>query len=368
MAGKARHYFAAGNTAAGAYNLYESAFQGVRTLFILTGGPGTGKSTTISRIAGLALERGCDVEMFHCPSDSGSLDGLILTALRIGIVDGEACRLAPAEIPGARVHFVDVGRAVDKDKLAADKDRIIELERRIREAYGKAYETFAKALKIHDEWEAYYISSMRFDDANELTRELIESLFGARALNKKSRVRHLFLGAATPAGAVDFIPNLTEDTERRIFLKGRPGSGKSTLLKKICSAAEARGFDAEVFHCGFDPNSLDMLIFPELKTAIFDSTAPHEHDPSKETDEIVDLYERAMTPGTDEKYAEPIAEVRAKYKETMRLATNRLAEARSLYEQLKRVHISATDYAVVESIYGRLREEIEERIRLSGDC
>ena len=31
------------------------------------------------------------------------------------------------------------------------------------------------------------------------------------------------------------------------------------MLKSLASASESRGFDVQVFHCGFDPNSLDML-------------------------------------------------------------------------------------------------------------
>ena len=95
-------------------------------------------------------------------------------------------------------------------------------------------------------------------------------------MNKPSKVQHRFLGAATPVGAVDFVPNLTEDVPKRYFIKGRPGSGKSTMLKKIVAEGEKRGFDIEVYHCGFDPNSLDMIIIRELGIAIFDSTAPHE--------------------------------------------------------------------------------------------
>ena len=47
MAGKTKHYFAGGHTARGFYPLYESNLQGLDRIFILKGGPGTGKSTLI---------------------------------------------------------------------------------------------------------------------------------------------------------------------------------------------------------------------------------------------------------------------------------------------------------------------------------
>ena len=156
---------------------------------------------------------------------------------------------------------------------------------------------------------------MDFEKANQLTDSLLTSFFGEVTLNKPSKVQHRFLGAATPVGAVDFVPNLTEDVPKRYFIKGRPGSGKSTMLKKIVAEGEKRGFDIEVYHCGFDPNSLDMIIIRELGIAIFDSTAPHEYFRSRDSDEIIELYGTIIAEGTDEKFAEPIRECTVKYRE-----------------------------------------------------
>lgn len=365
MAGAAKHYFAGGNTAIGPFSLYESAFQGMERLFLLTGDPGTGKSAIIGRVAQTMLERGFDVQLFHCPLDSDALDGLIVTDLKVGLVDGAACRMELAELPGAEVTFIDLGQAVDAEGIASSAEYIAQFDGQVKASFARAYETFAKALRIHDEWEKFYIESMIFAEANHVVQELVESLFGDRELSKDARVRHLFLGAATPAGAVDFIPNLTEDAERRIFVKGRPGSGKSTMLKKLVSAAGERGFDVDVFHCGFDPNSLDMLVFPELKLAIFDSTAPHEHFPSRETDEILDMYERTMIPGTDEKHAESLAEIKARYADAMQQATAQLAEAKKLYDRIKDIYSFATDFRVVDGIRERLQAEIDGMIKVS---
>ena len=49
-----------------------------------------------------------------------------------------------------------------------------------------------------------------------------------------------------------------------------------------------------------------MVIVRELGFAIFDSTSPHEYYPDSTwpADEIVDMYERCITPGTDEQHHE----------------------------------------------------------------
>ena len=102
------------------------------------------------------------------------------------------------------------------------------------------------------------------------------------------------------------IDNLNIEIEEGelVGIIGHTGSGKSTLLKKLMVHAQMKGLDVEVYHCGFDPNSLDMILLPELDTVIFDSTAPHEYFPSRENDVVVDMYKELITEGTDETYAE----------------------------------------------------------------
>lgn len=205
---------------------------------------------------------------------------------------------------------------------------------------------------------------MDFLEANKLTDELIGLFYGNDNITEKnSKVKHRFLGAATPSGAVDYIQNLTEEIEKRYFIKGRAGSGKSTMLKKIAAAGEERGFDVEIYHCGFDPNSLDMVIIPEKSIAIFDSTAPHEYFPDRENDEIIDMYERCIKPGTDEKYAIEIERTTNSYKAKMKEAISYLAEAKVLRDELEAIYIGAMDFSKVDKIQSQLIEEIESIIK-----
>ena len=132
------------------------------------------------------------------------------------------------------------------------------------------------------------------------------------------------------------------------------------MLKKLAAAAEVRGVDVEVYHCGFDPHSLDMVIFRELGIAIFDSTAPHEYFPSRDGDEIIDMYELLIAPGTDEIFADQIKPIAANYKNKMIEATSYLAKAKELHDELEEIYIAAMDFSVVEQIQSNIAEEIRE--------
>lgn len=359
MAGNIIHYFAGGNTARGFYSLYDECLKGLERIFILKGGPGTGKSTLIKDIGSKWVEKGYNIEYLHCSSDNKSVDGVIIPSLKVGIVDGTAPHVIEPKVPGAIEEYVNLGEAWSSEKLAAKKEEIIALNQQVSNAFQNAYSTFAEALKIHDDWEKIYIDNMDFEKANRLTDKLLQSFFGNMALNKKAEVKHRFLGAATPDGAVDYVPNLTEGLKTRYFIKGRPGSGKSTMLKKLAAEGEARGLDVEIYHCGFDPHSIDMVIFRELGIAIFDSTAPHEYFPTREGDEIIELYGTVIDGMTDDLFADKIAPLATSYKEKMKKAISYLAEAKALREQLEKIYIEAMDFSVVTAHKEKIEAEIE---------
>lgn len=358
MIENASHYFARGNTAHGAHFLYKSAFQGLDKLLVLTGPPGTGKSTIIRKLADSLVDRGQHVQCFHSPLRPDELDGIIATELKVGIVDQQACEWFAESGAGATIEF-DFGAALDNRGISTETlERIEELKGKLVAAYSIAYESFATALRIHDEWETFYIESMDFGKADQITQELIQELYAGHENGTPTLARHLFFGAATPKGAFDFIQSLTGQLDRRIFIKGRPGSGKSTLLKKLAAAAEEKGIEVQVFHCGFDPNSLDMLIFPRLSTAIFDSTSPHEYFPDRDGDEILDMYVRTMAPGTDETYAAEIAGIKERYSAKMKEATSHLAAAEAIDSQIKSFYTAATDFSIVEQLRLQLQSEL----------
>lgn len=356
----AKHYFACGNTAKGFQNLFASNLANLDRIFILKGGPGNGKSSFMKRV-GQNYEKQYLVEYIHCSSDSNSLDGVIVRELGFGIVDGTAPHVIEPTVPGCVEEYVNLGCAWVTRKLKTKKKEIMKLQDEIAVCYSRAYEAFARGMKVHDEWEKIYINNMDFDKTNELSEMVIKDILKDHSFEKESKVYHRFFGAATCDGLVDFVENIIEPIENRYFIKGRPGSGKSTMLKKLMVHAQMKGLDVEVYHCGFDPNSLDMILLPEISTVIFDSTAPHEYYPSRETDVIVDMYKELITEGTDEKYAEELADITTRYRSCIREGVSYLKKAKELHDQLEAYYIEATEFRVVDVMLNQLLIDIEKR-------
>ena len=83
-------YFLGGNTPAGFYSLYHQLSDPTRTraLYIVKGGPGSGKSTLMRRVERHAQAAGLETQEVLCSGDPDSLDAVILPQLGAAVVDG----------------------------------------------------------------------------------------------------------------------------------------------------------------------------------------------------------------------------------------------------------------------------------------
>ena len=91
---------------------------------------------------------------------------------------------------------------------------------------------------------------------------------------------HFFLGANSAEGFYGLYDQLLDARlYDLIILKGTPGCGKSTFMRRAAAALEERGLETVYIHCSGDPESLDGVIAPAIRTAIVDGTAPHVLEP-----------------------------------------------------------------------------------------
>lgn len=354
-----KNFYAGSNSSQGFYSLYDQAINELDRLYILKGGPGTGKSTFMRKIGLVMVEKGYDLEYLHCSSDNKSIDGIIIPKLKVGIVDGTAPHIIEPKYPGVVEKVVDLGAFRNDAYLAQFKQQIISTTNDISVNYKAAYKTMQEAKKIHLKREEIYVESMSFEKADDVTKDLLRSIFSVSfEKEEKPKVTKRFFGAATPKGAVNFIDNITEDLTKRYIIKGRPGSGKSTLMKKIGSHAEKNGLSVEYYPCAFDPNSIDMVIIPSLSVAVVDGTAPHVVDPYRLNDIVVDMFQLCMDTTVEETHKEALKELNTSYQNKMTLATNFLSEAKRLHDRLEEFYKQSMDFEKVD----KKREEVLQEI------
>ena len=141
--GKISKYFAAANSYNGFVSFFEDVFPSEKfdRIYVLKGGPGTGKSSFMKKASAALKDKGCDIEEIYCSSDPNSLDGLIAKKnfKQIAIIDGTAPHERDAVIPGAIDEIINLGNSWDSRWLSGNKDRITSIGKEKSKAYKSAY-------------------------------------------------------------------------------------------------------------------------------------------------------------------------------------------------------------------------------------
>jgi hypothetical protein len=138
-----RGYFAACNGYSGFYSLFDRTFNPLchDRVFVLKGGPGTGKSTIMKGVIKWANSNRIFSEAIYCSSDPLSLDGVILRRENksIAILDGTAPHTYDPKYPGVKDEIINLGEGFNNTKLASFGDKVCALGKQKSEAYEDAY-------------------------------------------------------------------------------------------------------------------------------------------------------------------------------------------------------------------------------------
>ena len=141
-------FFASANSGRGFINYYGDIFKNLKKHYIIKGGPGTGKSSLMKAVAKAAKSQGMSVECFYCSSDPGSLDGIIINELSVGITDGTAPHTADPCYPGVTDEIIDMSQFWDKNILEQTKEKIIETVNTKSKLYRDVYSYLNAALSL----------------------------------------------------------------------------------------------------------------------------------------------------------------------------------------------------------------------------
>lgn len=163
-AAKSRHLFASAITPLGPVTHWPSLLQGVTRLHSIQGLPGSGKSTVIARAVELADTLGLDTEVFHRPLDPAKLDGVIIPALKLAVVNsGLPFSFDPAKVAGLQVAGEhDLSAFLDQNVLERYAEEIKGATERHRSAFNRGSEYIRLAKAEHDVMETFYIPAMDF--------------------------------------------------------------------------------------------------------------------------------------------------------------------------------------------------------------
>jgi len=365
VGGKVREFFPGGNTSYGFYSFYDFIIDKDATrIFCIKGGPGVGKSTFMKAIGQAMLERGFDVEYHNCSSDNNSIDGVVIPAIKVALIDGTAPHIVDPKTPGAIDEIINLGEYWDEKGLRANRDEVIASRNRVSRLFKIAYSSLKEAKVIHDEWESYITESMDFAPVNKITRYVANEVFSdvEPDYTRVAKARHLFGSAITPQGPVNKLDSILVDVENVYILRGEPGVGKSTFMEKMLARAQEMGIDTEVFHCPLDPVKLDFLVIPKLKVAFINGTEPLKVDLKRFTTTEID-FDQFLDPEILDIYEKEIDSCKERFWEAYNRAVYYISQAKKVHDEMEEYYIPNMNFVKINE----KRDEILNRILKYAD-
>ena len=137
-------YFLGANSAIGFCSCYDSFCADANDfLYIIKGGPGSGKSTFMKKIGEAAEAAGLDVHYVRCSGDPNSLDGVYLPQRHLGYVDGTAPHVIEPKYPGVSGCYLDFSSYFDIKALRHISGSIRRFNISYKAVYQKAYDQLA---------------------------------------------------------------------------------------------------------------------------------------------------------------------------------------------------------------------------------
>ena len=335
-------FFLGAGTGNGFYSLFDELCDpdaGDR-LCILKGGPGTGKSSLLKKLAAAADKKGVYCQRIWCASDPDSLDAVLLPGLRFSAADGTAPHVLEPAYPGVCETLADLGRFRDDGRLRENAGEILRLTRENRDAHKRCAAFLKGAAAAEKEIRAVAESELDRAKADAFAARLAEKELGAAA-SQPGRTARRFLTALTPKGVTTFFCTVRNICDRVILLEDETGAAAARILAGLTAAAAAAGTDAIRCLSPFSPSDTAQLIIPARRLAV--CTVNRRFTYPGEAARVVRCG-RFYAAGMEKRHKNRFAFCRKTADELLEEAFLRQKAAKGIHDALERYYVAAMDF------------------------
>lgn len=266
-------YFLGANAPSGFYSLYDQLIvpETARSIYILKGGPGCGKSTLMRKVASLARQAGEETEYILCSGDPDSLDAAVFPRLGVALVDGTAPHVVEPKYPGVVESYVNLGECYDKEALGDLRREIMDCMKGYKGCYQRAYRCLGAAAEVEEDVRATLLTQQLEQRLSKRARGILSREVRRNKGTRPGRVRQRFLGAVTHKGPVCLYGTAQLQCQRVYELTDRYGLAHA-MLGVLLSGVVEEGYDVVACPDPMAPDRLAHLLVPELSLAFVTST------------------------------------------------------------------------------------------------
>lgn len=328
------------------------------TSYLIKGGPGTGKSTVMKRLAERFAGRESLIERIHCSSDPDSLDGVILRDHHAQVVDATPPHALEPRLPGAGEWIVSFYDAFDREAIAENRLEMAQANAVVAGFHRRFCELLRCANLLLDgnsAWLARRVDTAKLERTAQslIRRELGRGKAGARP----GRLSRRMLSAFTPKGLVTYEDTINTLCKKVYVIDDEYYVCSDALLRRIGQAAEALGYDGYLCYSPFHPDSrIEHLLIPELSLGFVTRSrwVPLEGVCPERVIHATRFYGRELLRERKQR----LSFCRKTAQLILSEAVAALKQAKAAHDLLEEYYIPHVDFAVVEGIAHRLRQQI----------
>ena len=264
-------FFLGANSGRGFYSFYDELIDlhDTSAVYILKGGPGSGKSSLMRTLASKADELNIERELIFCSSDPNSLDGVVFSSLKVAIVDGTSPHVVEPSFPIAVERYINLGEFADAEKLHEHTSDIIAAKTTYSEFFTHIYRMTACAEKLDDEIFDKALSAIDVEYLRKKAKGIISREI--KGEGKKAACKRRFCEAISPQGYVSLLVGKDTNTAHTYILEDSHGIGHF-LLSPIKDAALAANFACIAAYSPLKPTQMLHLYIPELSLCFITSS------------------------------------------------------------------------------------------------
>lgn len=347
--GTKKKYFAAANGYSGFRSYFNSVFnpEDYERIYIIKGGPGTGKSSLMKRLLTELSSICADCEAIYCSSDTASLDGIILKSneRKIAVIDGTAPHMTDPKYPGAVECIVNLGEHFNISLLKNNSDFIKKATSAKNSHYKSAYEHLSIAGRIcavaDREIKARYTRS----DKDRIEALIADIGSGSGRIDTR-------LITAFGKGGFEVLGTPAEAFKRVHYVVGIYGS-EFLFTAHLKKALDDRGVDYVHLPSAADGDKSFGFIFPASSAAIVinNSGKPSESEVIDTSAFLTDMGSRSC---------ERLEFLWKEREVFLWNSTDEFKKASDEHFALERLYSSAMDFTKADEIFNSICTEARE--------